>query len=130
MPRYSTRTSFVGREPELRRLHGFFDAAVAGEATLAFVVGEPGIGKTALCEQLARVVAERGGQALTGHCYEEGSLTLPYLPFVEALRGTVSPANGNTCATNWAFRKRSRRDRCKRRSRQPSPSPLAPRCRW
>jgi tetratricopeptide (TPR) repeat protein len=50
------------------------------------VVGEPGIGKTALCEQLATYVALRGGRALVGHCYEEGSLSLPYLAFVEALR--------------------------------------------
>ena len=28
----------------------------------------------------------RGGQTLVGHCYEEGSLSLPYLPFVEAMR--------------------------------------------
>src|SRR6202140_4192109 len=51
------------------------------------VVGEPGIGKTAVCEQLATYVTLRGGVTLTGHCYEEGSLSLPYLAFVEALRG-------------------------------------------
>ena len=53
------------------------------------VVGEPGIGKTALCEQLATYVALRGGKALVGHCYEEGSLSLPYLAFVEAMRSYV-----------------------------------------
>ena len=50
------------------------------------VVGEPGIGKTALTEQLATYVSLRGGKTLVGHCYEEGSLSLPYLAFVEALR--------------------------------------------
>jgi predicted ATPase len=29
---------------------------------------------------------ERGGRTLVGHCYEEGSRSLPYLPFVQALR--------------------------------------------
>ena len=53
------------------------------------VVGEPGIGKTSLCEQLATYVTVRGGKALVGHCYEEGSLSLPYLPFVEAMRSYV-----------------------------------------
>src|SRR5438128_712227 len=53
------------------------------------VVGEPGIGKTALCEQLATYVAVRGGRTLVGHAYEEGSLSLPYLAFVEALRSYV-----------------------------------------
>jgi predicted ATPase len=53
------------------------------------VVGEPGIGKTALCEQLATYVSIRGGRTLVGHCYEEGSLSLPYLAFVEAMRTYV-----------------------------------------
>ena len=53
------------------------------------VVGEPGIGKTSICEQLATYVAMRGGKTLVGHSYEEGSLSLPYLPFVEAMRTYV-----------------------------------------
>jgi tetratricopeptide (TPR) repeat protein len=80
------RRVFVGREAELRQLQSAFDAATSGQGSLTMVVGEPGIGKTALCEQLATYVALRGGQALVGHCYEEGSLSLPYLAFVEALR--------------------------------------------
>jgi tetratricopeptide (TPR) repeat protein len=80
------RRVFVGREAELRQLQSAFDAAASGHGSLTMVVGEPGIGKTALCEQLATYVALRGGRALVGHCYEEGSLSLPYLAFVEALR--------------------------------------------
>ena len=52
-------------------------------------MGEPGIGKTSLCEQLATYVALRGGTTLVGHCYEEGSVSLPYLAFVEAVRSYV-----------------------------------------
>jgi tetratricopeptide (TPR) repeat protein len=80
------RRVFVGREAELRQLQSSFDAAASGQGSLTMVVGEPGIGKTALCEQLATYVGLRGGRALVGHCYEEGSLSLPYLAFVEALR--------------------------------------------
>ena len=80
------RRVFVGREPELRQLQSAFDAAASGQGSLTMVVGEPGIGKTALSEQLATYAALRGGQVLVGHCYEEGSLSLPYLAFVEALR--------------------------------------------
>src|SRR3970282_280730 len=57
--------------------------------SLAMVVGERGIGKTAIGEQLATYVALRGGKALVGPCYEEGSLSLPYLAFVEAMRSYV-----------------------------------------
>jgi KaiC/GvpD/RAD55 family RecA-like ATPase len=66
----------------MQQLKDAFDAALSGEGSLAMVVGEPGIGKTSLCEQLAAYVAVRGGRTLVGHCYEEGSLSLPYLPFV------------------------------------------------
>jgi len=83
------RRAFVGRESELRQLQAAFDAALSGRGSLAMVVGEPGIGKTSVCEQLTTYAALRGGKALVGHCYEEGSLSLPYLPFVEAMRSYV-----------------------------------------
>jgi serine/threonine protein kinase len=47
------RRVFVGREPELKQLQSSFDGAVSGKGSLIMVVGEPGIGKTAICEQLA-----------------------------------------------------------------------------
>jgi tetratricopeptide (TPR) repeat protein len=83
------RRVFVGREPELKQLKSAFDGAISGQGALMMVTGEPGIGKTALCEQLSTYVTLRGGRTLVGHCYEEGSLSLPYLAFVEALRSYV-----------------------------------------
>ena len=83
------RRTFVGRENEVRQLQQAFDGAMSGNGALVMVVGEPGIGKTALCEQLATYVALRGGKALVGHCYEEGSFSLPYLAFVDAMRSYV-----------------------------------------
>jgi tetratricopeptide (TPR) repeat protein len=80
---------FVGRESELKQLQNTFDGAVSGQGALTMVVGEPGIGKTAICLQLATYVTLRGGKTLVGHCYEEGSLSLPYLAFVEAMRSYV-----------------------------------------
>jgi tetratricopeptide (TPR) repeat protein len=83
------RRVFVGREPELKQLQNAFDGAISGQGALMMVVGEPGIGKTAICEQLSTYVTLRGGKTLVGHCYEEGSLSLPYLAFVEAMRSYV-----------------------------------------
>jgi eukaryotic-like serine/threonine-protein kinase len=80
------RRVFVGREPELRQLQSAFDGAASGQGSVLMVVGEPGIGKTAVTEQLGNYVSLRNGRVLVGHCYEEGSLSLPYLAFVEALR--------------------------------------------
>jgi DNA-binding CsgD family transcriptional regulator len=78
------RPPFVGRERELRQLRSAFEAAATGHGGLVLLVGEPGIGKTALCEQLGSFVAGRSGLPLVGHCYEEGSAGVPYQPFVEA----------------------------------------------
>jgi hypothetical protein len=44
------------------------------------LVGEPGIGNTALCEQPVNLVEARGGLPLVGHCYPEGSAGVPYQP--------------------------------------------------
>jgi DNA-binding CsgD family transcriptional regulator len=79
----SQRQSFVGREQELRQLQSAFGTAAKGDGALILLVGEPGIGKTALCDQLCRFVPASGGLALVGHCYEEGSFRPPYQPFVE-----------------------------------------------
>ena len=83
------RRVFVGRESELKQLQSAFDGAMSGNGALMMVVGEPGIGKTAICEQISTYATLRGGKPLVGHCYEEGSLSLPYLAFVEAMRSYV-----------------------------------------
>jgi hypothetical protein len=38
------------------------------------VTGEPGMGKTALSNQLSEYATSHGGRVLVGHCYEEGFL--------------------------------------------------------
>jgi tetratricopeptide (TPR) repeat protein len=81
--------TFVGREQEVKQLEKAFDGALSGQGSLVMIVGEPGIGKTTITEQLATYVGMRGGTLLVGHCYEEGSLSLPYLPFVETMRSYV-----------------------------------------
>jgi DNA-binding CsgD family transcriptional regulator len=49
------------------------------------VAGEPGIGKSALCQRLAASVTAGAGLALLGRCDDAGALSVPYLPFIEAL---------------------------------------------
>jgi serine/threonine protein kinase/class 3 adenylate cyclase len=92
------RRTFVGREPELKILEKAFDNALSGQGSLLMIVGEPGIGKTTITEQLATYVGMRGGKSLVGHCYEEGSLSLPYLAFVETMRQYVSQQDGEQLA--------------------------------
>src|SRR5437763_13945200 len=86
MPALLTRAGriFVGRDEELERLLRLWKEAMAGERRVAFLAGEPGIGKTRLAIELAGVIRESGGVVLAGRCDED--LGVPYQPFVEALR--------------------------------------------
>jgi class 3 adenylate cyclase/tetratricopeptide (TPR) repeat protein len=81
---FARRTPFVGREHERAQLRVLLGDASRGHGALAMLVGEPGIGKTRLTEEVVTEARSRGFLTLTGHCYEmEGAP--PYIPFVEAL---------------------------------------------
>src|SRR2546428_5159610 len=79
---------FVGRERELAELRAGLEAAVGGRGPFFLVVGEAGIGKTRLAEELAREAAERGGVALWGRCWE-GEGAPPYWPWVQVIRALL-----------------------------------------
>ena len=83
---------FVGRHAELGHLTDGWKAATRGITGVAFVAGEPGIGKTRLAAELARRAAADGGIVLYGRCDED--LGVPYQPFAEALRGAVTGVHG------------------------------------
>ncbi len=68
---------FVGRETELAQLRTAFAAATAGQGRLLLVTGEPGIGKTTLCQRLAASVTAEAGCALVGRCDDAGALSVP-----------------------------------------------------
>jgi len=57
----SHRQPFIGRESELRQLKSAIESAAKGDGALILLVGEPGIGKTALTDQLRRFVSALGG---------------------------------------------------------------------
>src|SRR4029453_8913264 len=66
-----------------------WSAAVAGQPGIALVVGESGIGKTALNSGLADLVTRTGGTVVTARCYDtERSLLLQ--PFVDVLRSALT----------------------------------------
>jgi len=69
----------------MHQFQSAFTAAATGQGGLCMLVGEPGIGKTATCERLAKFVVAQAGQSLVGHCHESGSFSSPYQPFVEAV---------------------------------------------
>jgi hypothetical protein len=64
--------SFVGRAPELAKLAGAVDDALAGRGRLFLLVGEPGIGKTSLADEAAAAAAARGVPVSWGRAWEAG----------------------------------------------------------
>src|SRR5690606_6529364 len=78
---------FVGRSAPLERLGEAWTRALAGSEQLAFVAGEPGVGKTRLVAELALRLHGEGATVLYGRCEQEA--LMPYQPIVEALRHAV-----------------------------------------
>jgi DNA-binding SARP family transcriptional activator len=88
-------TAFVGREAELAELLGGLEDALAQRGRLFLLVGEPGIGKSRLAEELIRRARGRRVQVLIGRCWEAGGAPA-YWPWVQALRGYVRDADPET----------------------------------
>jgi DNA-binding SARP family transcriptional activator len=87
-PDEAPRGAFVGRVPELAELMAGLDDAFAGRGRLFLVVGEPGIGKSRLAEEVMRHARARGARVLVGRCWEAGGAPA-YWPWVQALRAAV-----------------------------------------
>lgn len=81
----------VGRSGELDALLAALDTAVDGGGGVAVVVGESGIGKTRLVEELAAVARSRGVGTAWVRCPESGAIP-PFWPVVQLagqIPGTV-----------------------------------------
>jgi DNA-binding CsgD family transcriptional regulator len=74
----------IGREAELAALDAALAAALGGGGGLAFLTGEPGIGKSRLAKELAVTARGRGARVITGRGVP-GSSSTPYRPLAEAL---------------------------------------------
>jgi DNA-binding CsgD family transcriptional regulator len=81
----AARASLVGREAEIRQLRGALHAVAAGRGGTAMVVGEPGIGKSALLSE-ALAGAPRLGCELLWGVADELSQRFPLQVMLECLR--------------------------------------------
>jgi ATP/maltotriose-dependent transcriptional regulator MalT len=81
-----TSSTFVGRSAELSELEAAFAEAAEGRASIAFVAGDSGVGKTRLVDELATRAKASGARVLSGDCVELGEGELPYAPIVTVLR--------------------------------------------
>jgi hypothetical protein len=82
---------FVGRTAELARLESAIVGAAAGRGALVRVVGEPGIGKTRLADEIAARAGERGMRVAWGRAWEAGGAPA-YWPWTQILGALGEPA--------------------------------------
>lgn len=81
---------WVGRKGEMDEALNLWQHAVAGEAQVLLIKGEPGVGKTRFVRELAATVHRTGGSVLTGECYAEGDT--PYAPLAQIIRDVIGAA--------------------------------------
>jgi tetratricopeptide (TPR) repeat protein len=80
----------VGRDREWAQMQSAWRTASAGRPQMAIVIGEAGIGKTRLADELFTQIKRQGIHASIAHCYSaEG--TLAYAPVVAWLRARALP---------------------------------------
>ena len=87
-PRTSNSRVLIARGDELRRLAAALEDARAGHGRVVIVSGEPGIGKTRLCDELSRIAEHHGVPMVWGRCWEAGGAP-PFWPWVEIIRSLV-----------------------------------------
>src|SRR5215217_2987028 len=81
--------TLVRREDQLAILEEAMLAAHRGDGRFVVVSGEAGIGKTRLVTELTHLARRLDDSVMWGGC-SEADLSLPYLPFVEAIGNYVS----------------------------------------
>jgi serine/threonine protein kinase/tetratricopeptide (TPR) repeat protein len=101
---FAGRSPFVGRSREIDVSRGLLRAATSPHGvsraewemqpvpSILFVTGEPGIGKTELQREVARLAQGEGAGIYEGRCFE-GNLA-PYQPFVDVLRQLLLEQRG------------------------------------
>lgn len=98
-----------GRAAELQQLNVAWQAALGGERQVAFVSGEPGIGKTTLVEMFLQSVSAATPILLArGQCIEILGESEPYLPLLDAVARLSKGPEGalvldtlRRCAPTW-----------------------------
>lgn len=83
------QASFIGRDRELAELLAGLDSTFRGQGSVFLITGEPGIGKTALIEQLAMRAAERSARVVWSRSWEGGGAA-PYWLWAQVVRALVA----------------------------------------
>ncbi len=84
------RAPWVGRQAEMKKLVEYLRQSQHSQGNVVFLVGEQGVGKTRLAEELMSIAQSLGARVLQGTAFD-GEGRLLYTPFVSTLRRGLSP---------------------------------------
>lgn len=96
----SDTVGFVGRVTERATLENVWAASTDGMVCTALVTGEPGIGKTTLCQRVVKKSVLRGSNALTAAGYEI-QRNIPYGIIGQLLGGLDVQESESTLDPKW-----------------------------
>ena len=85
----------VGRQQEMKELVASLDDSLRGQGRAVMVVGQPGIGKTRIAQELAAIAEQSGAQVLWGRCHEQQGAP-PYWPWIQIIRAYIQRIDANT----------------------------------
>lgn len=88
-------SALIGREREFAELRFGFHRAIGGHGGLFLLIGEPGIGKTRLSDELAAYGAEHEATVVWGRCWQGGG-TPDYWPWIQVLRSILKGLNAES----------------------------------
>ncbi len=84
--------ALIGRAREWRQLTSAWESVAAGGTRIAAILGEPGIGKTRLADELYQACVRRGHAAARARCFA-GQGQVSYAPVAEWLRSDAVRAS-------------------------------------
>ena len=82
----------IGRDHELKTLDNALRAARGSMGCCILLIGEAGIGKSRLIEELRHKATLEKFTILQGDCFEQ-TLSFPYAPWIDALRASITSLN-------------------------------------
>ena len=87
--------AMVGRDAELATAGRIIDDAESGTGGVLAITGDPGIGKSRLSAEIARIARDHGFRVHTAACHSDRRAT-PYLPWRATLRSLFGIGSGTT----------------------------------
>lgn len=94
-------TPFFGRQEEFGRLRGEWELVRSGTGRGVAIIGEPGIGKSRLCDHFLRLCAIQGARILQGRSHLTDQ-HLPYSAIVGMLLGSVRDSDIIELPREWS----------------------------